>query len=331
MDARKYYKIKLCENVGRVFWEMFENVDGFGSQEGSDLVNKSKGLSSTGSGMLYRNLGYDEIALSIDRKIGEIDFELYDGIVVIVRGGSFLGHCVSYRTGLPVYYLEVDRRGDYTVRFVNSMVGEGIVRDKRLLLCEDISGQGYTLDRAIRYLESFGNDVDMFVVCEDSLSRFDVDYVLYSSKGDLVNGKPYRFLLPWERYQISSLFDLDEEELPDHYYERKVYDHRIRGAIESLESKERLGYYSLTDLVSDRECAGETEFRVLDREYVNVYAYLNGDVGFECDSMIDYIGKMGITEFVTGDYELGLRVANRYRALRVSVWLDGSEVPVKVG
>lgn len=89
MDARKYYKIKLCENVGRVFREMFENVDGFGSQEGADLVNKSMGLSSTGSGMLYRNLGYDEIALSIDKKIGEIDFSLYDGIVVIVRGGSF--------------------------------------------------------------------------------------------------------------------------------------------------------------------------------------------------------------------------------------------------
>ena len=314
-----------------MFREMFENYDGFGSQEVNDSGNIEDMLSSRGDGMLYRNLGYDEIALAIDKKIGEIETSVYDGIVVIVRGGSFLGHCVSYRSGLPVYYVEVDRRGDYTVRFVNSMVGEGIVRDKRLLLCEDISGRGYTLDRAVRYLESFGNDVDTFVVCEDELSRLDVDYVLYSSKGELVDGRAYRFILPWERYQISSLFDGDEEEMPDPYYERKVYDHRIRGSIERLESVERMGNYSLTDLVSGRECDGETEFVRLDREYVNVYAYLNGDVGFECDSMIDYIGKMGVTEFVTGDYELGLRVANRYRALRVSVWLDGSEVPVKVG
>ena len=314
-----------------MFWGMFENYDGFGSQEVNDSWNIEDMLSSRGDGMLYRNLGYDEIALAIDKKIGEIETSVYDGIVVIVRGGSFLGHCVSYRSGLPVYYVEVDRRGDYTVRFVNSMVGEGIVRDKRLLLCEDISGRGYTLDRAVRYLESFGNDVDTFVVCEDELSRLDVDYVLYSSKGELVDGRTYRFILPWERYQISSLFDGDEEEMPDPYYERKVYDHRIRGSIEILESKERLGNYSLKDLVSNQECDGETTFVRLGREYVNVYAYLNGDVGFECDSMIDYIGKMGVTEFVTGDYELGLRVANRYRALRVSVWLDGSEVPVKVG
>lgn len=315
---------------------MFEGYDGFGNGSGHDHGTEFDGLNIRikADGSRYRYLSYDEIGLAIDKQIDAIDFDVYDGIVVVVRGGSFLGHCVSYRSGLPVYYLEVDREGGYVVRFVNSMVGEGIVRDSRLLVCEDIAGMGYTLTNAVGYLESFGNNVDTFVVCEDSKSRLHADYVLYSSKrAEEEFGVSYRFILPWERYHVSSDYIAGEIKLDDHVYERKVYDSRIRGAVE-FGTEERVvdsGVYEVVDLVSGVIDDGRSELGVVEREFVNVYEYLNRDVGFECDSMVDYIGRMGLTDFVTGDYELGLRVARKYGALRVWMWIDGEETPVKVG
>ncbi len=82
----------------------------------------------------------------------------YDEIVAISRGGLTLGHLLSDMLRIPVAtitiqsYTDIQAQGELVITEKLSKP----IRDKRILLVDDVSDSGKTLNRAIAYLKRFG-------------------------------------------------------------------------------------------------------------------------------------------------------------------------------
>src|SRR5262249_42515627 len=147
-------------------------------------------------GNMSRNiyLDYNSLSLRLDTLSVQIMEKDYDGLVILLRGGYFLGLHLAFLTGLPYYFVKYDRLS-------STVAWEGAVpAGTRLLLCEDFAGSGVTLTNTKAYLESFGKKVDTLVGCSDLLSASLPTYACYQ------NFNPeYRFIFPWERHRLNTV------------------------------------------------------------------------------------------------------------------------------
>ena len=81
----------------------------------------------------------------------------YDEIVAIARGGLTLGHLLSDYLRIPISsitiqsYSDIQQQGQVVITAGLSK----IIKDKRILLVDDIADSGKTLDRATSYLSEF--------------------------------------------------------------------------------------------------------------------------------------------------------------------------------
>lgn len=139
-------------------------------------------------------MDYNAMASRIDSYCDIIRSQ-FDAIVVILRGGTFLGLQLSFGTNLPVYFLQYNRTNNSP-----SWFSPPVPAGMRILLCEDIAGRGTTLIHCRQFLESSGYAVQSFVMFQDTYSSTRPDYCCYETKD------PHsHFVPPWERYRINLL------------------------------------------------------------------------------------------------------------------------------
>jgi hypoxanthine phosphoribosyltransferase len=127
----------------------------------------------------------------------------YDSLVILLRGGYYVGFQLAYFLELPYYFVNFDRSENKPKWFGDKASG------RKILLCEDFAGKGVTLVNTKKYLESEGYLVDTFVVCKDTLSASEPTFYCFDNQN-----KGERFILPWERYRInleSNLKQYDSE------------------------------------------------------------------------------------------------------------------------
>jgi uncharacterized protein len=82
----------------------------------------------------------------------------YDEIVAVSRGGLTFGHLLSDALRLPICtftiqsYIDVKTQGELVITEPLSKP----IKDKNILLVDDVSDSGKTLKRAVSYLKNFG-------------------------------------------------------------------------------------------------------------------------------------------------------------------------------
>lgn len=97
-------------------------------------------------------------------------------LVAILRAGSPIAALLARKTGLPLDYLLCNRLNPHP-RFIDGV--DRAPRAHQILLIDDVSGTGWTFQRAQKYCEGFGNTVKTFsVYCCDSPGMFRPDYGL---------------------------------------------------------------------------------------------------------------------------------------------------------
>jgi hypoxanthine phosphoribosyltransferase len=97
-------------------------------------------------------------------------------LVAILRAGSPIAALLARRTGLPLDYLLCNRLNPHP-RFIDGP--DRAPRGHRILLIDDVSGTGWTFERARMHCEGLGNTVKTFsIYCCDSPGMFQPDYAL---------------------------------------------------------------------------------------------------------------------------------------------------------
>jgi hypoxanthine phosphoribosyltransferase len=289
-------------------------------------------------------LDYNKISLRLDALSNDIASAKYDGLVIILRGGSFAGMHLAFLTGLPYYFLRYDRKTGQP-----SWLGE-IPEKKRLLICEDFAGMGNTLINCKKFLIDAGYDVSTLVICKDSKSATTPDYYCFDCKDDNA-----RFLLPWERYRINPKTGIasEDQELLDHEFERTAWD--LDGVfLENVESP-----HTFSDLKASQPNGDSittyaptpsshdiiiTHLPVSQKESLKKRLYTNNikiPLIFRDNDMAlptaESIGKwkgrraieLGFTHFVSGNSEVALFIAAYYPELRVVWWNQGHPVTIQ--
>ncbi|OUB26312.1 hypothetical protein BK708_14260 [Bacillus thuringiensis serovar yunnanensis] len=160
-------------------------------------------------------LDYNAISLKLDALSREIKKQNFDGIVIIMRGGSFPGIHLAFLTGLPYYFLEYNRLNS-TVKWIGNFPNK-----RKILLVEDFAGMGNTLIDCKNFLLNFNYKVSTLVVCKDLKSASIPDYYCFNC-----THVDARFILPWERCTINEVIlktSIDQR-MEDPDYERTLYD-----------------------------------------------------------------------------------------------------------
>ncbi|QWI73121.1 hypothetical protein ER45_029685 (plasmid) [Bacillus mycoides] len=175
-------------------------------------------------------LDYNSISLKLDALSTKIKEQNFDGIVIIMRGGSFPGIHLAFLTGLHYYLLEYDRPNS-AVRWMDKFPKKG-----KMLLVEDFAGMGKTLIDCKQFLLDFDYQVSTLVVCKDLKSATVPDYYCFNC-----NRADARFILPWERYSVNK-FTVETstgQRMADYDYERTLYDLGLVNAVSnSIEEKD---------------------------------------------------------------------------------------------
>jgi hypoxanthine phosphoribosyltransferase len=163
-------------------------------------------------------LDYNQISLSLDSLADEIRGEGFDGLVIILRGGSFPGFHLAFLTGLPYYFLTYDRSSE-------SPEWKGHAPSlKKALLVEDFAGMGNTLINSKEFLIKQGIEVKTLVICKDPKSASMPDFFCFETKEENA-----RFILPWERFRLNPAESRVSraENIADHQFERTLWDEQL--------------------------------------------------------------------------------------------------------
>jgi orotate phosphoribosyltransferase len=118
--------------------------------------------------------------------------------VGILRGGAPLALMVSHAVGTPVAFLRYERATRAVAWDCSLPIPP---RGAKVLLCEDISGRGYTMADCVAFLEQHGLVVKTLTAAFDELSRVRPDY-----GNDAVG---YFALFPWERQAHTERYRAD--------------------------------------------------------------------------------------------------------------------------
>jgi hypoxanthine phosphoribosyltransferase len=285
---------------------------------------------------------YNSIALQLDALADKIRMRSFSGIVIILRGGSFVGMHTAFLTGLPYYFIRYDRDTR-----VPKWIGNAPIHGARVLLCEDFAGAGWTLIDCRDFLESAGYDVQTLVVCQDRLSASKPDFCCFDGK---VNDEKY--VLPWERH-ILAVTKFDGRQ--DHEYERVAWD------LDGVFISEVRGYHYATDLqaalemrdhlpkapfapnvslqdmiVTGRPKCDKVRTEKWLRDHQIQIPVVFRDDGVQNptkESTARWKGKraleLGCTHFVESDAAQSLHIASLYPELRVIWWNEGDPLTIK--
>ncbi len=105
---------------------------------------------------------WDEFFLRLD----EIKFEQFDLIVAIARGGIIPASFIQQKLNIPMKIIEINYRDNtHTPRYEEPKLLEDlsfIVKDKKILLVDDVSKTGKTLEKAKQQLK--GNKIKTCIV-----------------------------------------------------------------------------------------------------------------------------------------------------------------------
>lgn len=156
-------------------------------------------------------LTYNDISLRLDALAEPIRAANYDGLVILLRGGTFAGMHLAFLTGLNVHFLQYNRNRNQANWFGDKPSGQ------RLLLVEDSAGKGFTLANCIAFLCDAGYEVDTLVVCQMPMARVQTTYRCFDWQDDTV-----RVLFPWNRFRLNGE-SIGDSKL-DHEYERTAWD-----------------------------------------------------------------------------------------------------------
>ncbi|WP_029326906.1 phosphoribosyltransferase family protein [Bacillus coahuilensis] len=139
-------------------------------------------------------MSYNGIASRAEEFVPDVKEKKFDGLVIILRGGSFAGMHLSFLTELPVYFVEYHR----PTRMV-SWKGNPPPLQSSILVVEDFAGSGTTLQDTLTFLEP-AYTVSTFVVCKDKLSRLqDPTYCCFE-----LDSEEKRFIVPWEKHEYEN-------------------------------------------------------------------------------------------------------------------------------
>lgn len=116
----------------------------------------------------------------------------------ILRGGAPLALMVSHAIGVPVAFIRYERATREAV-WDSSLPPP--TPGSKVLLCEDISGRGYTMADCIELLQSLGLKVKTLTAAYDELSRIRPDYG--------INAVGYFASFPWERHAHTDAYRAD--------------------------------------------------------------------------------------------------------------------------
>ena len=139
-------------------------------------------------------LSYDHIATRVEEFVSDIKAKDFDGIIILLRGGSFAGMHLSFLTGLNVYFVEYHR----PTRKV-SWKGNPPPVHSNILVVEDFAGSGTTLQDTLTLLKP-NYSTSTFVVCKDKLSRLqNPTYCCFEMESE-----NKRFIVPWEKHEYEN-------------------------------------------------------------------------------------------------------------------------------
>lgn len=93
----------------------------------------------------------DLTRIVIDKLIDNIGFSDVEGIVGIVAAGVPLASILAYKLNMPLSYVKIERVKEDLEGFV-----EGVVKDRRVCIVDDVATTGYTMVRAINNLVDAG-------------------------------------------------------------------------------------------------------------------------------------------------------------------------------
>ncbi len=145
-------------------------------------------------------ISWDEI-YKICSEFARKNIEKFDCIVAITRGGwvpsVILSHLLNIRL---VYPLQIYETEDDTVNAIKNspLLGENInfncLKNKNILIVDDIYGSGATLNYVINYLNHYSCTIQSFV-CIQNLTNYNPKFILPNYIGRKVNGW---CVFPWE-------------------------------------------------------------------------------------------------------------------------------------
>ncbi|QHW34264.1 phosphoribosyltransferase [Paenibacillus rhizovicinus] len=288
-------------------------------------------------------LDYNSLSLRLDALSVQIMEKDYDGLVILLRGGYFIGLHLAFLTGLPYYFVKYERSS-------SSIAWEGAIPSgTRLLLCEDFAGSGDTLTNTTAFIESFGKRVDTLVGCSDLHSSSVPTFACFhNSNADA------RFIFPWERHRMNK--EGRQAATPDHGLDKTAWD--LDGVfLEDVPSEVyragldqalliRDGYtkahfaptrYSSQDMIitGRPECDRERTLIWLNNSQIHLEATFRDD-NIEKPTKEEtaaWKGKraieLGFNHFVESCPIQALHIANLYPEMRVIWWNSGEPLRIQ--
>jgi hypothetical protein len=283
-------------------------------------------------------LDHSQIALRAEALAPALRQADYEAIVCVLRGGLHLAAHAAFATGLPLHFLRYsrDERG---------VAWQGPPPEaRRLLLCEDFAGKGFTLLDCEAYLRHGGFQVETLVICVDALSASQPRWRLFQAAHP-----EERFLLPWERHRRNPLAADSAAGVADHTLRRTAWDldgvfvadleaHHYRNDLRAALSRrdtlplaEFAPRPSPDELIitgrpeSDAERTLEwcqrvgVQLRVIFRDDQRDWPTPEEVARFKADRAL----ALGCTDYVESDATQAALMAQTYPQLRVTWWNEG--------
>ena len=124
-----------------------------------------------------RDLSFKEIS----KRIGDLNLPYFDLVIGIADGGTVPASLVAYKLGIDLKMIKINYRDVQNRPIYNEPVilSQENITDKKVLLVDDVSVSGKTLETAIKLLQ--GNSITTLTL------KGKADYVLFPEISECVN------------------------------------------------------------------------------------------------------------------------------------------------
>ena len=130
-----------------------------------------------------RDLSFKEIS----KRIGDINLPYFDLVIGIADGGTVPASLIAYQLGIELKLIKINYRDVQNNPIYEEPVilSQENITDKKVLLVDDVSVSGKTLEAAIKILQ--GNSITTLTL------KGKADYVLFPEIAECVNW-PWKLL-----------------------------------------------------------------------------------------------------------------------------------------
>lgn len=129
------------------------------------------------------------------QRLDELEFEGFDLIVAIARGGIIPAAFIQQKINIPMKVIQINYRDDsHKPRYDDAKLLEAEsfnVDGKKILLVDDVSRTGKTLDVAKKYLNDSKSNVEKANEIKTCIVNGDGDYYFFKTDSCLK--------MPWKR------------------------------------------------------------------------------------------------------------------------------------